>query len=134
MKQRPLARKVANVLLGLAATGGFVGALKISISHIATGFECPKLLFLPACFLVLAAYVLIFVSAIRANLRSDWLFWIGWVVVFGFAVTGSSLEIFGNNACPRSYGNIPACYYSLGLATMCLALHLIRRPHPDLGS
>ncbi len=118
------------MLLVLAATVGFVGALTISVSHIATDFECPKLFSLPACFLVLAGYSLILVSSMRGTLKPVWLFWIGWVVVFGFALTGTSLEILSHDSCPRSYGNVPACYYSLALATVCLAFYLMRRPQP----
>ncbi len=72
---------------------------------------------MPACYVVLLGYALIGASVFTGSSLRIPLFAAGWLPVFGLALLGSSMEVIGYEACPRSADNIPTCFFSLALAT-----------------
>jgi len=61
---------------------------------------CPLLGPVPACYLVFIGYIAIGVAVILEPLRSLWIFLAGWLPVFLFALTGTSLELLGQPVIP----------------------------------
>lgn len=123
------------VVAGFCAIGLF-GIVPITFQH-ATGIaSCPMLAFIPACYVVTLGYTLAGVSMfVGAKLRTP-LFLIAWVPVFGLALMGSSMQVLGNEACPRSVGDIPGCYLSLTLTSSLMIgfiVERIYRPKAPLG-
>jgi hypothetical protein len=115
-----------RILLLGAALIGFFGAASLSLRHLQTGEVCPILLFVPACYLVLAGYGSVIASVfVQHNWRTRF-FFIGWTPVFGLALAGAGLHTFVGDTCPVNRG-IPQCYISLGLALTILLLFLLSR-------
>ena len=126
---------MARVVVAGFCVIGLFGIVPITIQH-ATGIEsCPMLGIVPACYVVTLAYTLTGVSMlVGVRLRSA-LFVAGWIPVFGLALLGSSMQALGNEACPRSVGNIPGCYLSLTLTTSLILAFLVERIYrPKLSS
>jgi len=88
---------------------------------------CPLLGPVPACYLVFAGYIAMGVSVVLQPLRSGWLFLSGWLPVFLFALTGTSLELLGRPTCPRSAADVPLCFFSLAIASVLLAAFILAR-------
>ena len=106
---------------------GLYGVAPIVFRH-ATGVEtCPTLGPVPACYVVLLGYTLMGASVFAVTRFRTPLFAAGWIPVFGLAMTGSSMEILGYQACPRSADDIPTCYFSLAFATGLMVLFIVER-------
>jgi hypothetical protein len=117
----------ARVLVAGFCVIGLFGIVPITYQH-ATGIvSCPMLGFVPACYVVTLAYSLTGASMlVGAELRSA-LFLAGWIPIFGLALLGSSMQVLGNEACPKSVGDIPGCYLSLTLTTSLILVFLVER-------
>lgn len=119
-------------ILGLAMLG-LSGVAPIAFQQFTSAGACPALGLIPACYMVLVGYALIGISVlVRAKWRSV-VFAAGWIPLFGLALTGTILELSGQNVCPKSTHGIPACFLSLGLLFVILlvfALQLRFRPDP----
>ena len=111
---------------GLSAFGLF-GVVPISIQHATGTVQCPTLGPVPACYVVLLGYALIGASVVVGVQFRTRVFAAGWIPVFGLALMGSSMEILGFEACPRSADNIPTCFYSLSFATILVATFFLQR-------
>ena len=114
------------VVGGLGVIGSFAAA-PIAYRH-ATGTEmCPMLGPVPACYVVLLGYTVAGASVfLRARFRTP-VFVAGWLPVFALALMASSLEVLGNEVCPKGGNNIPTCFFSLALATSLIAAFLVER-------
>lgn len=112
------------LLVGIAAIG-VITVAKISYNQFTGQSQCPQLGFLPACYVVLACYTMILISAVLRTAMASWIFWIGWLGVFAMAISGTALEIAGREVCPRTGGGTPTCYYSLAIAILLALLFLI---------
>jgi len=99
----------------------------IAIRHATGAAPCPTLALIPACYVVLLGYALIGTSVFVGSGLRTLLFAAGWIPVFGLALTGSSMEVLGLEACPRSAANVPTCFYSLALATSLMVIFLVER-------
>ena len=119
-------RDLTRYLIIAIAFLGMAGVSPYSYNQFLGQFECPKAGAIPICYLVFTSYLLVLISGIRNATYSGSLFWIGWTVVFGMAVTGTTLELSGQEACPL-LGGVPACYYSLAASISLLLLHLMAR-------
>ena len=106
---------------------GLFGIVPITFQH-ATGIaSCPILAFLPACYVVTLGYTLAGVSMrVGARFRTP-LFLIAWMPAFGLALIGSSMQVLGNEACPRSVADIPGCYLSLTLTSSLFIAFIVER-------
>ncbi len=114
------------VVVGLC-TVALIGVAPIAFRQATGTAPCPALGLLPACYVVLLGYALIGASVfIRTGLRTP-LFAAGWMPVFGLALMGSSMEVFGYEACPRSADNIPTCFFSLALTIGLIVAFFVER-------
>ena len=116
------------VLLGLA------GGLSVSIDNM-SGTVCPHIWVIPACYLVTAAYALMFGSlALNNNGCKHYFFAAGWSIAFIIALLASLAEMFGGGGiCPSTSSGglragatagIPLCYVSLVFLIVILILFL----------
>lgn len=101
--------------------------LWLVVSQIFIGPTCPDLLGIPACFAVLAAYVIATGAAwFPASRLATVLFYLGAGTALVIAVWLSACQARGTASCPAFEG-LPMCFTSLvGSATM-LTLDLLRR-------
>ena len=108
----------ALALLGLA------GVLPVSVSEFDGSADCPRLMSVPACYVVLTAYFVLLASAAVPRLWRTWSVVVALVIIVMLAAAGSALEVTGHGACPQTTGGIPKCYLSLALG-LCIAAPLL---------
>jgi len=108
---------------------GLYGAGALSYNTLLGVNPCPMALVIRACYLVFFAYLgMGSAQFIRGGGVSRILFWVGWILAFGFAAFGSSAEIIQGDVCPivQTAGlNIPMCYISLALCIAIAGLYMI---------
>jgi len=98
----------------------------VVLKHI-QGQNCPMIGFVPACYVVFAGYLAMAFSVTINPKKTAWLFYPGWVPVFLFAFTGTSLEIMGRPTCPATSSGIPLCYFSLAISIALVLGYLFTR-------
>ena len=104
--------KINKVLLwGLLALGLY-GALKVSYSTWTNDSPCPSVAGVYICYVVLTGYLMMVVTQFLTSFKVL-IFYMGWIIVFGIALLGTTLEISQGNTCPQSSSGLPLCYVSL---------------------
>jgi len=97
------------------------------ISQLQGNKACPMLGFIPACYIVFLGYLAMAISVTINPRKTAWLFYPGWLPVFLFALTGTSLEIMGRPTCPATSSGIPLCYFSLAISIALVPAYLFTR-------
>ncbi len=117
-----------RILIATISALVLYGLLPVIWAQATGAAQCPALGPLPACYVVGLCYMLIAISTISALPFAAHVFWIGWLPVFGLALTGSLTEISGTPICPRNTLDIPLCFFSLGIAAiLLLCFQFLRR-------
>lgn len=114
MKETP--NLIARLFIGALSLMALFGVVPVSLAELSAGNACPHLGPIPACHIVSLAYATMLIVVLHARLWNPWVFLIAWAPIFLFAATGSTLELFGYETCPKTAGGIPKCYFSLELA------------------
>jgi len=83
--------------------------------------------FVPACYIVFLGYLAMAFSVTMNPRKTAWFFYPGWLPVFLFALTGTTLEIMGRSTCPATSSGIPLCYFSLAISIGLLIAYLFTR-------
>lgn len=97
---------------------GVAGVAPIAWQQLTGVKACPVLVAIPACNIVLLGYLLMAISAFLPFRARTIGFFIGCAPLFLLALTGSVLELLGQDTCPRTASGIPTCFFSLGLVTL----------------
>ena len=84
---------------------------------------CPKILSIPACYIVLGLFIFGLFTHLFQNKLSSLIFYISIGIITLMAITGTYGEISGNGRCPKFASGIPMCYFSLGI---CLSLLMLK--------
>ncbi len=114
-----------KTIMIISFIGILFGVWLISMDVKSPGF-CPKVLFIPACYLVSIAFFLVYSSSYFLNKKtSDMFFYIGNVLGLVLAVWFSFAQIINLQECPKLL-NIPLCYVSFFTFLFLLVLHLIK--------
>ena len=95
------------------------------------GDVCPKILGIPACYIVLVCFTIALLSHVIPFPKNRWIYFLFVGLVTAIASTGTLGEILGFAKCPRTASGIPMCFISLGI---CLSLLItkylsIKRPN-----
>ena len=94
------------------STLGLVFAMYLVISEIAQPGFCPTFLQIPACYIVLVAFLLVSISCLVRNRLFNWvLFDMGATVGLFLAIWFSRNQFLGLKECPKLL-DIPMCYGS----------------------
>jgi len=99
------------------AIGGILGAMPIVYSQI-HGDHCPMLGPVPACYVVMSAYVLLLGAVFLPKPWRAYVFVPAWLVVFAIAALAVGFELFIPHTCPVSRFGIPTCFVSLVIALL----------------
>ena len=113
-------------LLVLTFVGTIAGA-RLTLEHMKVGEVCPMFGPLPACVIVFICYLIMFITTLMINKPKAKLFYIGWTPIFLLALSGVVVEFTGTKICPPGALGIPQCFYSLGIAILCLLLFIVAR-------
>lgn len=118
----------SRLLLILVSGFGTLAGAQLTFGHLQTGEVCPELGPIPACYLVLGAYALILISALLIKRAyASRLFFPGWLVVFGLAASGVTLELMVGDTCPAGPADIPQCFFSFLMASLCLIFFAVAK-------
>ena len=110
----PLAQMARWLQLVLALVG-LIGVLAVLPGQVSGVAPCPALGVVPACYVVFAGFALIIFSTLTSARYRFRILLAGWLPLFLLALAGTLLEASGRQVCPKSLGDIPACYFSLGI-------------------
>ena len=84
---------------------------------------CPKVLGVPACYIVFLFFALAFFAHVFTGALAKDLWYYGLLAVpFLLALGGTLTELSGKVICPRTPGGTPMCFISLGICTTLLLL------------
>lgn len=114
---------VARLLILLTVVWVIGRLLPVAVDRLSNPQACPSLGVLPACYIVLLAYLAMGVATLAAPRRLIGLFLSGWLPVVLLAASGTLLELSGTPTCPASDTGTPLCYYSLAVALALLPLY-----------
>ena len=115
-----------RLITALVASGGVIGVLPIVYEQI-QNVPCPKIGSVPACYVVLVAYVLILAATFMGKHWRAYVFVPAWLVVFSIAALATGLELFIPNTCPTSKLGIPSCFLSLAMTLMLVTAYVVER-------
>ena len=127
---RPTAEQMTGFLVGLGSVGIMLASWLV-VSETFIRPTCPLLLGLPACYIVLVAYLLATLGAARFRHRAgDASFLLGTGVILAIAAYGSWSQLRGTVQCP-SFEGLPMCFGSLSFGAILLAGDQVRRRLPS---
>lgn len=115
--------KILNILLLLVFAIGIFGAGELVYNEITQHNVCPKLLGIPACYIILACFVIPFVAHIFKGKHSIYFAFTGFAFVIAFVA--SIMQFTGNAECPKTASGTPMCYYSLVLFSSLLLFKIL---------
>ncbi len=82
---------------------------------------CPKVIGIPACYLVFVFFVgALIVHSVR--FQTPYFYYGFMAVPFLLALSGTIVELTGKVICPRTEGGTPMCFLSLGFCVTLIAL------------
>ena len=94
----------------------------VGMDLIYSGF-CPKIFGIPACYLVLLAFILVIISNFFKIFLNYLFFYLGWSIGFILALWFSFNQIFRIDNCPIFF-EIPMCYLSLTIFIIILFIKI----------
>ena len=106
------------LVVGIAGFATF-GSLGLVMDEWNIGNICPKIIGIPACYIVFACFVIALISHLIPNPNPKWVFFFFVGIVTLIASTGTFGELTGTAKCPRTSGGTPMCFISLAI---CLSL------------
>ena len=89
------------------------------------GNICPKILGIPACYIVFACFIIALIGHFIPNKNGKYLFFIFIGIVTLIASSGTIAELTGTGKCPRTAGGTPMCFISLGICLSSLIPKII---------
>jgi len=101
------------------------GAIKLSIVDYKKKNVCPKILKIPACYIVFIFFFLSAAVHIIPGVKNYYLYFSFLMIPFLLALAGTVTELSGKVVCPRTPGGTPMCYISLGICSCLLLLKFI---------
>ena len=110
------------IILGITTYSSFI----LSRTDWVNGDVCPKILGIPACYIVFFCFFVGLISFLCKPPYSTYMFFSFIGCIFLIASYGSIWEVFGFAKCPRTSTGIPMCYISLSITTVLIILNFIR--------
>jgi hypothetical protein len=104
---------------------GWYGAGNLAYAEYSRSNICPKLLSIPACYVILALVLLATISQAGWLGDKHWLFFLATGVAASLALTGTIGQLSGGIECPKTSGGTPMCYLSLAMFGSLIVLQLI---------
>lgn len=114
---------ISILIWGLAGFGTY-GTIGLVGREIAKGNICPKILGIPACYIILISFIMVLLSHSSLLKDNHWLYVIGASIAWSIAATGTIGQLMGNIECPKTAGGTPMCYLSLAFFSTLLLLKL----------
>jgi len=81
---------------------------------------CPKIIGIPACYIVFSCFTIAFVCHLLNTIISNQIYFIFIGIPGIIALIGSLTELSGKTICPKTASGKPMCYYSLGFCVILI--------------
>ena len=107
------------ILIILIAGFAVYGSFSLSMNDWQIGNVCPKILGIPACYIVFGCFAMALITHFIPSSKSKWAFFFFIGIVTLIASTGTIGELTGTAKCPTTAGGTPMCFISLAI---CLSL------------
>ena len=101
------------------------GGINLSLVEFEKQNICPKVIGIPACYIVLGAFIFVLISHIALPSPKQAAYYGFLSLPFFLALGGTLTELSGKVICPRTPGGTPMCYISLGLCSTLIILKMI---------
>ena len=118
-------KKIMSILIILIAAFAVYGSFSLSMNDWVTGNVCPKILGIPACYIVFVCFATALISQVVSVSKSTLIFFIAVGIVTAIATTGTVGELTGTAKCPRTAGGTPMCFISLAICVSLLVSKVI---------
>ena len=112
-------KNILYILIVLIAGFAVYGSFGLVLNEWEQGNICPKILGIPACYIVLVCFAVALIAHLIPSPKTKWIFFFFVGIVTLIATTGTVGELTGMTKCPRTPGGTPMCFISLGI---CLSL------------
>lgn len=109
------------VLVVVIALGAVYGTFGLVEQEFSVGDICPKILKIPACYIVFVCFLSALVFHLSKLKKRQLYYFVSIGLVTLIALTGTIGELTGTTECPKTSGGIPMCFISLGI---CISLLL----------
>lgn len=115
--------KVLNILLYIVFAIGLLGAGDLVMDEIRQSNICPKILGIPACYIILACFIVPFIVHLWGKFHKVYFALTGfaWII----AIIASFMQATGLGECPKTASGTPMCYYSFALFTALITLKIL---------
>ena len=114
---------IINALIYIVFAIGLLGAGDLVLNEIRESNICPKILGIPACYIILTCFVLPFLMHVFKGPNSIYFALTG--LAFVIALVASYMQFTGIGECPKTANGTPMCYYSLALFTSLIVLKVL---------
>jgi len=116
-------KNTLTIFIFLIAGFAVYGSFGLAIQEWNQSNICPKILGIPACYIVLTCFTIAFISQVLS--AKKWIYFLSIGIVTLIATTGTLGELTGIAKCPKTDGGTPMCFISLGICISLLLLKLI---------
>jgi len=116
-------RNIINYLTFIIFILGIYGTGNLVYNEFLQEGACPKLGIIPACYIVLACFVIPFIAHIFSTGRIVYFLFTGFALAL--ATYASIGQLFGNLQCPKTGNGIPMCYISFVIFASLVLLKII---------
>jgi len=122
---------ILKTLILIIAGFAIYGSFTLVLNEWTMGNICPKILGIPACYIVLFCFVMAFIGQLMPDKNGRRIFFLFVGIVTVIALTGTVGELTGITKCPRTGGGTPMCFISLAICVSLLAskFSLLRLHH-----
>ena len=123
---KPIAMKsIIMILIWGVLLVGIWGSYGLAKDDWVNGDVCPKILGIPACYIILSCFLLAAVSHIKVLGDKFWLYFVSTGIAWSIATYGTLGETFGWAECPKTAGGTPMCYISFAMFSTLILLKII---------
>ncbi len=115
--------KIINFLLVTVFAIGILRAGNLVLRELEHPNTCPTLLGIPACYIILACFIIPFISHFYN--RNNIIYFVFTGFAFIVALVASIMQFTNTGACPKTENGTPMCYYSLLLFTSLIVIKVL---------
>ena len=108
-------------LIILIAGLAIYGSIGLVIEELGSKNICPKIIGIPACYIVLGSFTGALLAHFLPAKNGKWIYFFFVGIVTMIASTGTIGELTETVRCPRTAGGIPICFFSLAICLSLLA-------------
>ena len=107
-----MSKTILSISIWVIILIGLSGVVPLVQTEFSQGDVCPKIIGIPACYVILACLLSIIIGHINMVKKAEYWYFIGVMIALFIASYGSIFNYLGKVACPKTSTGIPMCYLS----------------------